>query len=82
VKDQQGAPGDNGDGEIPRDIALLLLGHSHEYRELIRRRVSVARKQQRKKDASIRVYFQRYHGYPYEDRPDVDELGPEIDGCG
>lgn len=68
-------------GEVPLDIARYLLHHSHEYRALIRGRVSEARKAQRAKDNSIyRALWKR--GYRWEDRSDIDLLGREVDGCG
>jgi hypothetical protein len=68
--------------DLPEDVVRHLLAHSKEYRELIRRRVSEARKAQKKKDASILTYFQSYHRIPYEERPDVDLLGQDIEPCG
>jgi hypothetical protein len=71
-------------GEIPSDIARLLLKHSPEYRELIKQRVHEARKRQWLKDRAIQRYLDEW--VLVNGRPDVDLLtekyGREIEGCG
>lgn len=66
---------------LPHDLALRLMKHSPEYRELIRQRFSEAKKRQRAKDKAIYAAMWK-RDYRWEDRPDVDLLGQDIEGCG
>jgi hypothetical protein len=61
--------------ELEREEALGWLAHWPEYRELIRQRVSDEQKRRRLLDARRRWRFS-------VERIDIDQLGPEIDGCG
>ena len=65
-------------GKVDEHVARYLLAHSSEYRELIKQRVSEARKRQRLSDRSILSAWRTYHG----NGVDVDELGREVEGCG